>query len=208
MYHKLFKMGMQLDLKYTPNIFNGHFKSMINSKYCSILLSKFQVSEPLHGFRRVEITLWFRHGLSMGPGSQHFLGNNSISRSMYPDQNTASPKLKLAVSLKGTAKEGAIGPPLGLIDIGESEGNLKCDIHSDGSVRIEGVVADAQILKNESEEFELKLHQLCPAGPFTISFNLPGPVDPRLFSPSFQPDGILEVVVLKQRTPHVATEGA
>ncbi|CAI9753334.1 unnamed protein product [Fraxinus pennsylvanica] len=42
--------------------------------------------------------------------------------SMYPEQNTASPKLKLAVSLNGTAKEGAIGPPLGLIDIGESEG--------------------------------------------------------------------------------------
>ncbi|KAL2499202.1 HSP20-like chaperones superfamily protein [Abeliophyllum distichum] len=143
---------------------------------------------------------------------------------MNPEQNTASPKLKLAVSLTGTAKEGAIGPPLGLIDIGESEGgylfrvalpgvkssnsNLKCDIHSDGSVRVEGVVAEAQILKNESEEFELKLHQLCPAGPFTISFNLPGPVDPRLFSPSFRPDGILEVVVLKSRAPRVSSEGA
>jgi hypothetical protein len=45
----------------------------------------------------------------------------------------------------------------------------------------------------------MKVQQLCAAGPFTISFNLPGPVDTRMFSPSFRPDGILEVVILKTR---------
>lgn len=84
-------------------------------------------------------------------------------------------------------------------------GNLKCDIHTDGSVRIEGFVSDAQNLKYEWKNYEMKLQNLCPAGPFTISFNLPGTVDPRLFSPCFRPDGILEVVVLKSRASPVSS---
>nr|DAD22320.1 TPA_asm: hypothetical protein HUJ06_023783 [Nelumbo nucifera] len=36
---------------------------------------------------------------------------------------------------------------------------------------------------------------VCPPGPFTISFSLPVPVDPRLFLPDLRSDGILEVVM-------------
>jgi len=43
----------------------------------------------------------------------------------------------------------------------------------------------------------MKTQQLCYPGPFTISFSLPGPVDPRLFAPNFRDDGIFEGVVIK-----------
>lgn len=77
-------------------------------------------------------------------------------------------------------------------------GEMKCEIHQNGKVHIQGVITDGTILK-DSSAYQMKVQQLCPSGPFTISFNLPGPVDPRLFSPSFRPDGILEVVVMKYK---------
>ncbi|KAG6648244.1 hypothetical protein I3843_07G131900 [Carya illinoinensis] len=131
-------------------------------------------------------------------------------------------QMKPSVVLTGTAKEGSNAPPVGLVDIGTSEGaylfrvalpgvrkdqsgKLKCEIQRDGRVHIEGVIARTGILKDSSTVFQMKVQELCPSGPFTISFNLPGPVDPRLSSPTFRPDGILEVIVFKQRTP--ATDG-
>ncbi|PON90513.1 Alpha-crystallin, subunit A [Trema orientale] len=126
-----------------------------------------------------------------------------------------NPQLKPSVVLTGTAKQGSAGPPVGLVDVGESDGaylfrvalpglrkdqcKIKCEIQRDGRVHIEGVMTGVGILKDSSAVYQMKVQQLCPPGPFTISFSLPGPVDPRLFSPSFRPDGILEVVVMKHR---------
>ena len=84
-------------------------------------------------------------------------------------------------------------------------GKVKCEIHRDGRVHIEGAITGVGVLKDSSTIYQMKVQQLCPPGPFTISFNLPGPVDPRLSSPTFRPDGILEVVVMKCRTP--STDG-
>lgn len=81
-------------------------------------------------------------------------------------------------------------------------GKVKCEIQRDGRVLIEGVITGG-VLKDSSTTYQMKVQELCPPGPFTISFSLPGPVDPRLSSPTFRPDGILEVVVMKQRTPPV-----
>lgn len=78
-------------------------------------------------------------------------------------------------------------------------GKLKCQIQRDGRVHIEGVMTDVGLLKDSLTVYQMKVQQLCPPGPFTICFNLPGPVDPRLFSPNFRPDGILEMVVMKHR---------
>lgn len=80
-------------------------------------------------------------------------------------------------------------------------GKVKCEIQRDGKVHIEGVITGVGVPKDSSAVFQMKVQQLCPPGPFSISFNLPGPVDPRLSSPTFRPDGILEVVVMKRRTP-------
>ncbi|PHT51292.1 hypothetical protein CQW23_11039 [Capsicum baccatum] len=129
---------------------------------------------------------------------------------------------KPSVTLSGTAENCATGPSLGLVDIGSSENayifrvalpgvrhkcNIKCDIQREGRVRIEGVITESDTLKNSPKAYEMKVQQLSPPGPFTVSFNLPGPVDPRLCSPQFRADGILEVVVLKYPIPLVSAEG-
>lgn len=127
-----------------------------------------------------------------------------------------NPKVKPSVVLTGTAKESSNAPPIGLIDIGVSptaylfrvalpgirsnQSNVKCEIQRDGKVHIEGVVPEELgLLRGLSNLYHMKYQQRSPPGPFTIDFNLPGPVDPRLFSPKFRADGILEVVVMRQR---------
>ncbi|KAK3002467.1 hypothetical protein RJ639_022107 [Escallonia herrerae] len=135
---------------------------------------------------------------------------------MNVERDTDS-KLKPAVVLTGTAKEGKVGPPLGMVDIGVSEsaylfqvalpGNLKCDVQIDGRVYIAGKITGSEVLKNSSTVYDMKVQQLCPPGPFSISFNLPGPVDTRLVSHNFRPDGILEVIVMKYRIPVFAVDG-
>lgn len=44
-------------------------------------------------------------------------------------------------------------------------------------------------------------HELCPPGPFEVSFRLPGPVEPRLFYAEFGSDGIFEAQVFKAMVP-------
>ncbi|WCJ44758.1 HSP20-like chaperones superfamily protein [Euphorbia peplus] len=105
-------------------------------------------------------------------------------------------------------------PPESIVDIGESEKaylfrvalpgvrtdlcELKCEIKSDGGVHIQGSVSGGQVIRKRSRVFRMRVQQLWPAGPFSVSFKLPGPVDPRLFSPEFRNDGILEGVVIKK----------
>ncbi|KAB5557806.1 hypothetical protein DKX38_008715 [Salix brachista] len=60
---------------------------------------------------------------------------------------------------------------------------------------------EAGILKDSSRVFHMSVQQLWPPGPFTISFKLPGPVDPRLFSAHFRKDGIMEATVMKYGVP-------
>ncbi|KAK8648834.1 hypothetical protein V6N13_129576 [Hibiscus sabdariffa] len=135
---------------------------------------------------------------------------------MGVDDNSES-KLKPSVVLTGSAKE-SYGPCIGLVDIGVSQSaflfrvslpsirsdqsQLKCEIQRDGKVRIQGVITQGTgMLEGISSKCEMKVEKFCRPGPFTISFNLPGSVDPRLFSPKFRPDGILEVVVMKSMNP-------
>ncbi|KAJ7012644.1 increased DNA methylation 3-like [Populus alba x Populus x berolinensis] len=158
---------------------------------------------------------WWYEGLKL---------SGDLGGSMDACDSASQPKLKPLVILSGTAKEGSAGPPIGLVDIGVSENaylfrvalpgirrnesNLKCDIQHNGTVHIKGVVTvDAGMLKDSSSVFQMRVQQLCPPGPFTISFKLPGPVDPRLFCPNFRNDGVLEVAVMKYRPPSAPTNG-
>ncbi|CAL5331956.1 unnamed protein product [Camellia sinensis] len=75
------------------------------------------------------------------------------------------------------------------------KGNVKYTIQPNAQVHVEGLVGNVAMLKDMLNPFEMKVEQLCPSGPFHVTFDLPGPVDPRLCSPNFRPDGILEVVV-------------
>ncbi|CAL5383295.1 unnamed protein product [Camellia sinensis] len=116
-----------------------------------------------------------------------------------------------AVVLTGTTNERGVGHHFGSVEIGRSESayifrvalpgarrngcNVKYTIQPNGKVHVEGLVGNVAMLKDMPNPFEMKVEQLCPSGPFHVTFDLPGPVDPRLCSPNFRPDGILEVVV-------------
>lgn len=126
-----------------------------------------------------------------------------------------------AIVLTGTAKEGTHGPPIGHVDIGVSESaylfrvalpgvrkdqcELSCEIERDGKVHLQGVINGGELAKKAV--YQMSVAQLSPPGPFTVSFKLPGPVDPRLFSPTFRSDGILEGVVMKYRAPGAPPSG-
>uniref|UniRef100_A0A7C8YDJ5 SHSP domain-containing protein n=1 Tax=Opuntia streptacantha TaxID=393608 RepID=A0A7C8YDJ5_OPUST len=129
-----------------------------------------------------------------------------------------------SVVLTGTAREGTPGPPIGHVDIGVSESaylfrvalpgvrkdqcELSCEIECDGKVRLQGVINGGELAKkNPKTVYHMSVTQLSPPGPFTVSFKLPGPVDPRLFSPTFRSDGILEGVVMKYRAPGAPPSG-
>lgn len=119
-----------------------------------------------------------------------------------------------SISLTGTAREGRAGPPIGAVDIGvgsaaylfrvslpgvrKDNRQFSCDIEYDGKVHIQGVTStgDRTIVRHR-RVYHMKIQNLCPPGQFSISFSLPGPVDPRLFSPNFRDDGIFEAVVVK-----------
>ncbi|KAI3473646.1 hypothetical protein Pfo_031076 [Paulownia fortunei] len=117
--------------------------------------------------------------------------------------------IKCGFALTGSAARGHVGPVLGLMDIGESEDSylfrvclpgvrrderdFSCEVESDGTVIIKGVtVTGERIVQKYSQAFEMQSQNLCPPGPFSISFKLPGPVDPQQFHGTFATDGILE----------------
>ncbi|VVA23192.1 Hypothetical predicted protein [Prunus dulcis] len=118
-----------------------------------------------------------------------------------------------SVVLSGTARKGIVGPPVGVVDIGVSKAayyfrvalpgvrkdfcQFNCEIESNGKIHLQGVTSGGNPIRKRSRVFQMKLQQLCPPGPFTLSFSLPGPVDPRLFAPNFGPDGIFEGVIIK-----------
>ncbi|XP_075482133.1 increased DNA methylation 3-like isoform X1 [Primulina tabacum] len=121
-----------------------------------------------------------------------------------------------SIVLTGTACRDGIGPPVGTVDIGVSTsayyfcialpgvkkdpGQFSIEIQRDGSVCVKGLTSTgSKTITKYSRVFEMKYQRQCPPGPFTLSFGLPGPVDPRLFSPSFRSDGILEGVVAKYK---------
>ncbi|KAG6646560.1 increased DNA methylation 2 isoform X2 [Carya illinoinensis] len=121
---------------------------------------------------------------------------------------------KSGLALTGSAATGQVGPVIGLMDIGECEDSylfrvslpgvkrdereFSCEIESDGEVLIRGVTTTGEkTVHRYSQVFEMQTHNLCPPGHFSISFQLPGPVDPQQFSGNFGTDGILEGIVMK-----------
>lgn len=78
-------------------------------------------------------------------------------------------------------------------------GQFSCQIESNGKVHLQGSTTGGKTIKKRSRVFKMEFQQLCPPGPFTLSFSLPGPVDPRLFAPNFRSDGIFEAVIVKHQ---------
>lgn len=128
---------------------------------------------------------------------------------------------KPAVVYTGTAAMRQAGPLFGAVDIGEAEdaylfraafpgvkrdeGEFSCQVESDGKVVIKGLTTtgEPQVEKG-SRVFNMLTQYLCPPGPFTVSFQLPGPVEPCEFPSTFSSDGMFEAVVMKQKTKAVS----
>ncbi|KAH9605367.1 hypothetical protein KSS87_007758 [Heliosperma pusillum] len=123
---------------------------------------------------------------------------------------------KNAYALTGSAAKGIIGSAIGLMDIGESHDSylfrvalpgvkrenraFQCEVESDGRVLIKGeTITGETSVTRYSQEFVMQSQNLCPPGPFSISFQLPGPVDPQQFSGTFGTSAILEGIVMKRK---------
>ncbi|XP_076912736.1 increased DNA methylation 3-like [Bidens hawaiensis] len=132
-----------------------------------------------------------------------------ISIPKLEDQNSNA-----SIILSGTARKGEVGPTVGAFDIGISKnayffqvalpgvkkdpGQFSCEIERNGMVHVRGETSTGgKTVTRHSRVFEMKFQQQSPPGPFTLSFSLPGPVDPRLFYPNFRSDGIFEAIVMK-----------
>ncbi|KAJ0673145.1 putative HSP20-like chaperone, increased DNA methylation [Helianthus annuus] len=115
--------------------------------------------------------------------------------------------------LTGSATMGQIGQSIGNIDIGECEDSYLfrvcvkrderefiCEVEDDGKISTRGVtVTGEKTVCRFDQIFEMQPQKLCPPGHFSISFKLPGPVDPEQFSGNFGTNGILEGIVMKAR---------
>lgn len=76
---------------------------------------------------------------------------------------------------------------------------FSCNIDSEGKIIINGVTTTGEkIVCKHSQIFHMQTRNLCTPGRFSISIQLPGPVDPQQISGSFGIDGILEGTVKKK----------
>lgn len=78
--------------------------------------------------------------------------------------------------------------------------DFSCEVESDGRVLIKGVTSMGEkTVEKYSQVFEMQSQNLCPPGPFSLSFKLPGPVDPQQFLGTFATDAIFEGIAWKAR---------
>lgn len=147
------------------------------------------------------------------------IGSDMIFLSSCPTKEEWSKILnatKCGFALSGSGTKGQIGTNIGSIDIGECEDSylfrvslpgvkrdereFSCEVEDDGKVLVRGVtVTGEKTVCRFDQIFEMQSQKLCPPGHFSVSFKLPGPVDPQQFSGNFGTDGILEGIVMKAR---------
>ena len=85
---------------------------------------------------------------------------------------------------------------------------FSCDIEPDGRIHIKGVTTTGEkIVCKNSRIFRMQTQNLCPPGHFSITFQLPGPVDHKQFSGHFGNDGMLEGIVKKRWSKAVWNRG-
>lgn len=73
-----------------------------------------------------------------------------------------------------------------------------CTVEANGKVLIKGeTTTGKKMLVRECQLFELHTNHLTPPGEFSVSFRLPGPVQPAYFTGKFSSDGIYEGIVKK-----------
>ncbi|KAK6277535.1 hypothetical protein POUND7_017858, partial [Theobroma cacao] len=124
---------------------------------------------------------------------------NSLPMSAFPPVMSMLKHLGEGAFKRTCKRDGpALMPLITVPNVDQCE--FSCEIESNGKVHLQGSASGGGTIKKRSRVFHMTFKQLCPAGPFTLSFSLPGPVDPRLFSPNFRPNGIFEAVVIKHES--------
>ncbi|PHT37784.1 Alpha-crystallin domain-containing protein 22.3 [Capsicum baccatum] len=119
------------------------------------------------------------------------------------------------ISFTGSALLEKAGPLVGSVDVAESmdeylfrvslpgvtrdEKVISCEARPDGRILIKGesVTGESTVCKH-SMVFKMKTQNLCPPGEFTVSIQLPGPIDYLTSDCVFGIDGIFEGVVKKK----------
>ncbi|KAF9587715.1 hypothetical protein IFM89_004692, partial [Coptis chinensis] len=112
-----------------------------------------------------------------------------FSRSILDSVCTLTP----SIVYSGTTREWRIGPSIGQLDIGISDdayfyrvslpgvekdaGKLSCEVERCGKINLKGFTKTGEQFVR-SRLFKTKTKSLAPRGEFTISFDLPGQVDP------------------------------
>nr|TKS04367.1 uncharacterized protein D5086_0000145680 [Populus alba] len=114
---------------------------------------------------------------------------------------------KNGVALTGTAAMEQVGQVVGwstsvnvtMPTISRYEFSYKIEADG-GEVLIKGVtITGERTVYKFSQKFDMLSRNLCPPGQFSISFQLPGPVDPRQLTSNFGDDGILDALIMKSR---------
>lgn len=120
------------------------------------------------------------------------------------------------IALTGSALLGKVGQLIGSVDIAESEYDyvfrvslpgvardekvFRCDVGPNGQIVIKGVsVTGEKMVCRDNMVFKMQTQNLCPPGEFSVSFQLPGPIDHQNLTCVFGSDGIFEAVVKKKR---------
>ncbi|CAA7037217.1 unnamed protein product [Microthlaspi erraticum] len=140
----------------------------------------------------------------------------SSNESLEPSKEENTAEENDAANVAGAISEAEAGPAMGLMDIGEcddaylfrislpgvnrDERDFSCEVEDDGKVLVRGVTTTGEKeVYRYGHLFEMQTHNLCPPGNFSVSFRLPGPVEPQEFTGSFGTDGILEGIVMKKK---------
>ncbi|KAL8114579.1 hypothetical protein AgCh_021444 [Apium graveolens] len=120
---------------------------------------------------------------------------------MDPNQSTEISLLKPFEKALVSASNAAYNFQVALPGVSSKPGDMVVSIRKEGMVRIEIVVRGADCPPNADVLNEEKMQGgfLLPES-FNTSFQLPGPVDPRLTSCSYK-HGILDCTVIKFRVP-------
>ncbi|CAN0880399.1 Alpha-crystallin domain-containing protein 22.3 [Linum grandiflorum] len=86
---------------------------------------------------------------------------------------------------------------ISLPGVAGNDGTFRCQLDPSGLVEIQGVTSTGeQVVERPPQVFYMESQNLCPPGPFSLKFSLPGPVSPESFRSSFA-DGMFEGIVRK-----------
>ncbi|XP_047252005.1 alpha-crystallin domain-containing protein 22.3-like [Capsicum annuum] len=139
-----------------------------------------------------------------------------VSSSASPDRE----EWDNVIAFTGSASLEKAGPLVGSVDVAESmdeylfrvslpgvtrdEKVISCEVRPDGRIVIKGESATGEsTVCKHSMVFKMQTQNLCPPGEFTVSIQLPGPIDHLTSDCVFGTDGIFEGVVKKKKKKQV-----